>query len=86
MTPDQAREFLELIPTTKLYDEFKRRFEHVVIAGLIKRPVPEDPEHYVLSFSYVGVPLICQGLALQLIHRCQNDIDASASEMDIREL
>jgi hypothetical protein len=86
MTPEQVREFLELLPTAKLYDEFKRRFEHVIIAGLMKRPTPEDAEHYLLSFTYVGVPLICQGLALQMIHRCQNDIDASISEMDIHEL
>lgn len=86
MTPEQERAFLELVPTARLYDEFKRRFAHVVIAGLMPRPTPEDPDHHLLSYAYVGMPLVCQGLALQLIRRCQGDMDETMWELDIHEL
>jgi hypothetical protein len=77
---------LELVTTQDLYDELKRRCEHLVIAGLMKRPTEDDPEHCVMSYVYSGIPFICQGLAIQVIVRCQRDIDEMKSEMDVSDL
>lgn len=86
MTPEQEKAFLELVSTASLYEEFKRRFDHCVAAGLMKRPTPDDAEHYLMSYTYIGAPLLCQGLALQLIHKCQRDADAMMQEKDVDDL
>ena len=86
MTPEQEKGFLELIPTSALYDEFKRRFDHCIAAGLMRRPSEEDHDHFVLSYTYKGTAMLCQGLATQVISKCQKDIDSSTNEMPLDEL
>jgi hypothetical protein len=86
MTPEQQAEFLETIPTAALYEEFKRRFDHCVAAGLMKRPTADDSDHFVMSYTYKGTALLCQGLAIQTIVKCQKDIDALTNEMPLEDL
>ena len=86
MTPEQQQEFLGLIPSVALYEEFKRRFDHCIIGGLMNRPTDEDPMYYVMAFSYSGSPLICQGLASQIAARCSADVAKNSGELGIDEL
>lgn len=86
MTPEQQQEFLSLIPTSALYEEFKKRFDHCIASGMSKRPTEDDPEHFIMSYTYGGAPLICQGLATQLAYRCQKDIDQNTQSLGLDEL
>jgi hypothetical protein len=85
MTP-QEQQTLELIATADLYEEFKRRFDHCVVAGLNRRPTEEDADHYLMSFTYSGAPIFCLGLAGVLTNRCQHDIERMLNPSDPNEL
>lgn len=86
MTPEQQQAFLDELPTAALYEEFKKRFDHCIASGMSRRPTEDDPDHFVMSYTYGGTPLICQGLAAQLAYRCQKDIDQHTQPLDLGDL
>lgn len=71
MTPEQEKEFIELLPTNVLYEALMARFDSAIFFGQKPRPEVDDPRIKIISMRWKGDPHLCQGMACSIIASCE---------------
>lgn len=86
MTPDQEKEFLDLLPNDRLYRALFDRFDHAVFYGIKARPEEDAPNQKITSMRYKGNMFVCQGIACRILRVLGDEYETEEEEISGDEL